>query len=252
MENIYVLPTTKLSRLHYYYYCDGQPTYGLSPTNLPWRDGRCLYITSDESKKLKDYVYDIQNKIIYRIDNYSELESAQNKQYKKIILTTDLELITNGIQAIDDEFLQWFVKNPSCDFAEAVKVPYFDESGFSYLLGIPQEKPTKEEVEKRWNSLIGAGLDEPLRSWNEPQLPKSEIDWSRFPQSTKDAVGYVESDELKQETLKEAAEMYNEEDMVEFAKWLSKLSFNVQHFDENGLKPFNELLSIWKKQFKNK
>ena len=46
--------------------------------------------------------------------------------------------------------------------------------------------------------------------------------------------------------------MYSEEDMIMFAKWLSELSFNVQHFDERGLKPFNELLSIWKKQFKKK
>jgi hypothetical protein len=31
---------------------------------------------------------------------------------KKIILTTDPDF---GVQSIDDEFLEWFVKNPSCE-----------------------------------------------------------------------------------------------------------------------------------------
>ena len=35
---------------------------------------------------------------------------------KKIILTTDQDLIKDGVQAIDDEFLEWFVKNPSCQY----------------------------------------------------------------------------------------------------------------------------------------
>jgi hypothetical protein len=30
---------------------------------------------------------------------------------KKIILTTDLDLIKDGVQSIDNEFLEWFVKN---------------------------------------------------------------------------------------------------------------------------------------------
>jgi hypothetical protein len=37
---------------------------------------------------------------------------------KKIILTTDPDLIKDGVQAIDDEFLEWFVKNNSCEGVE--------------------------------------------------------------------------------------------------------------------------------------
>jgi hypothetical protein len=37
--------------------------------------------------------------------------------YKKIILTDNKDLIKDGVQAIDDEFLEWFVKNPSCESA---------------------------------------------------------------------------------------------------------------------------------------
>ena len=36
----------------------------------------------------------------------------------KIILTTNNLLIKDGVQAIDDEFLEWFVKNPSCESVE--------------------------------------------------------------------------------------------------------------------------------------
>ena len=40
------------------------------------------------------------------------------KGFKKIILTTDGDLIKDGVQAPDDEFLQWFVENPSCEEAK--------------------------------------------------------------------------------------------------------------------------------------
>jgi hypothetical protein len=36
----------------------------------------------------------------------------------KIILTTDQDLIKDGVQAIDDEFLEWFVNNTSCEEVE--------------------------------------------------------------------------------------------------------------------------------------
>ena len=46
---------------------------------------------------------------------------AKREECKKIILTTDKELIKDGVQAIDDDFLEWFVKNPSCEEVETVK-----------------------------------------------------------------------------------------------------------------------------------
>ena len=65
-------------------------------------------------------------------------------QGKKIILTTDQELIKNGIQPIPDEFLEWFVKNPSC---EEVKVELhvgslrWSDSKNTYKIIIPKEEP---------------------------------------------------------------------------------------------------------------
>ena len=43
---------------------------------------------------------------------------------KLIIMTTDPELIADGVQAIDDEFLKWFVKNPSCKEVEVEEEDY--------------------------------------------------------------------------------------------------------------------------------
>jgi hypothetical protein len=44
--------------------------------------------------------------------------NSSGSQYEEkqdvIILTTDGDLIDDGVQAIDDEFLEWFVKNPIC------------------------------------------------------------------------------------------------------------------------------------------
>jgi hypothetical protein len=45
----------------------------------------------------------------------------RNGQYAyKVILTTNNLLIKNGVQAIDDDFLEWLVKNPSCEEVEVI------------------------------------------------------------------------------------------------------------------------------------
>lgn len=80
--------------------------------------------------------------------------------YKKIILTTDQDLIKDGVQAIDDEFLEWFVANPSCKFVEVqnsatsntctFKIPVSNEwfpkrkfmEDISYTVGLDSPKDT--------------------------------------------------------------------------------------------------------------
>jgi hypothetical protein len=37
-------------------------------------------------------------------------------------MTTDQDLIKDGVQGIDDEFLEWFVKNPSCESIEVKNI----------------------------------------------------------------------------------------------------------------------------------
>lgn len=105
------------------------------------------------------------------------LPSYHYKNYKKIIMTTDESINVlcgcgkdcgakeSGVQAIDYEFLQWFVKNTSCDFVE-IKELYFHGSGYynsselseqekekysfmkSYKITIPKEEPKQETLEE--------------------------------------------------------------------------------------------------------
>ena len=101
-----------------------------------------LYITSDEEIKEGDWVFDLDVKRIVKADSLKVATSKKSQcwYYKKIILTTDQDLIKDGVQAIDDEFLEWFVKNPSCD---EVKVEdYGNLFNFRYLINPPKEEPT--------------------------------------------------------------------------------------------------------------
>ena len=98
-----------------------------------------LYIVSDKEKSsycIKECPMAGLN--IDRCD--CQIFTVCSNKVGNIILTTNALLINDGIQAIDDEFLEWFVKNPNCDFVRTLKVPYFDESGHSYVLIIPKEE----------------------------------------------------------------------------------------------------------------
>jgi hypothetical protein len=66
---------------------------------------------------------------------------------KKIIMTTDQDLIKNGVQAIDDEFLEWFVKNPSCEDVEINwTMPAYNVKK-EYRVVIPSEEPKQHLID---------------------------------------------------------------------------------------------------------
>jgi hypothetical protein len=148
MKNIHILPTPNPSRLLYF----GTSKELTLQVNLATfrtfeRSPQNIYITNDLEIKEGDWVIKISS--IYKGGGIAQKYSFIDAQFediifKKIILTTDTDLIKDGVQAIDDEFLEWFVKNPSCERVETIKVPYFDESGYSYLSIIPKEEPKKE------------------------------------------------------------------------------------------------------------
>ena len=81
-----------------------------------------IYITSNEEIKEGDWVIQINfektNTQVIKCQTQSQTIIANSKDgsftKNKIILSTDQDLIKDGVQAIDDEFLEWFVKNPSC------------------------------------------------------------------------------------------------------------------------------------------
>lgn len=99
-----------------------------------------LYITNDDSITENDYY-------INSLDNAIRKGSLYNHPYHhKIILTTDINLIENGVQAIEDKFLQLFCsKNGKVDFVdvktEKVINYSFPRSVYDkYIITVPDEK----------------------------------------------------------------------------------------------------------------
>jgi len=85
-----------------------------------------IYITSDKEIKEGDWVIKISS--IYKGGGIAQKYSFIDAQFediifKKIILTTDTNLIKDSVQVIEDEFLEWFVKNPNCEKIE-IKTRY--------------------------------------------------------------------------------------------------------------------------------
>ena len=145
MKNIHILPIDKPSRLCFRNYLfinkDNIGTY----SNVEFKN---IYITSDEEIKEGDWI--IENitanrkpyigKCFYPKNDGTVTEEVLKRDLlsvkyeghyetlalkhncKKIILTTDQDLINDGIQAIDDEFLEWFCENPSCEEVEVRKI----------------------------------------------------------------------------------------------------------------------------------
>ena len=113
MKNIHILPTDKPSRIIY-----NDANDLCYQSNKSYKNDRKwmhrkkfnIYITSDEYIGLSYYLDgSLVRKGVVDDKDYWEVR----KDYKKIILTTDQDLIKDGVQAIDDEFLEWFVQNPS-------------------------------------------------------------------------------------------------------------------------------------------
>ena len=78
-----------------------------------YKIGKELFITSEEEIKEGGWLL-----IIDDFETYVREHKGDNlptTYHKKIILTTDQNLIKDSVQSIGDEFLEWFVKNPSCE-----------------------------------------------------------------------------------------------------------------------------------------
>jgi hypothetical protein len=127
MKNIHLIPTDKPSRLiknnlGYGIVSDAWKEFDINSIQAQFQN---IYITNDEEIKEGDWVLGDfpDNPIGKVISKYGQEFTAQSlngdkyglAEYdsNKIILTDNQDLIKDGVQAIDDEFLEWFVKNPS-------------------------------------------------------------------------------------------------------------------------------------------
>jgi hypothetical protein len=155
MKNVYLIPTDKPSRLHKSF--DKAFILSIEPTTqneLYKSIPQNIYITSDLEIKEGGYVF-WEGKI-YTYGEFMKMRTPVYTDYFSIILTTDQDLIKDGVQAIDDEFLEWFVKNPSCEWIEVkdskiVKEHIFDGSNDGEIIWqreiiIPQEEPKQYPI----------------------------------------------------------------------------------------------------------
>jgi hypothetical protein len=138
-KNIWLLPTKKMSRL---YLRNGVLKMDNSGFNLQL-SYQNIYITSDEEiKDVRPHKGKWQlekGQILNKFPDYL----TDLSECKLVILTTDPDLIKDGVQAIDDTFLEWFVKNPSCEKVE-VRKWFGGEDFLGYKIIIPQEEPKQD------------------------------------------------------------------------------------------------------------
>jgi hypothetical protein len=216
MKNIHLLPTDKPSRL--FKTNSNKLVFDKDNPLIACKTAQHLYIISDEEIKEDEYYLSWQD--YYNPPRYVIYvkSTGVNDDGKKIILTTDQDLIADGVQSIDDEFLEWFVKNPSC---ESVEVKHFgtccgnqsitqcincEKYNPIYKITIPQEEPKQETLEEYSNGL--------------------------YKQSLKDDVDLTFSDGVKLGAKWQAERMYSEEELknaieISVAKALGVMSFTI-------------------------
>jgi hypothetical protein len=265
MENVHVIPTNKPSRLWINNLLQGK--LELSNDILVGSNtAQNIYITSDEEIKEGDSVILKSGRLtkaelrdgtlgFQTIDGIAFLYFREGD--KKIILTTDQDLIKDGVQAIEDEFLKWFVKNPSCEKVE-VKKGFEDGSAYGYnfldyKIIIPKEEPKQETLGKKEIKSLGT-IQENRNS------------------------GFYKQEIFKQETLEEAAEKYEDkitrkrntrlgipsQDFEAGAKWQAKRMYSEEDLREafkqsrqakifeKDMPPVYESFEKWFEQFKKK
>jgi hypothetical protein len=148
MRNVFIVPTDDYSKL---FLLDGHLIINTDHHITP-KHYQHIYITSSEDIKEDDWGLSKLNEVILFGRSYPKAF------YKKIILTTDPILIENGVQAIDDEFLDWFIKHPTREYVE-VELECFYQGNCvkerclthccnekQYKIIIPQEEPKQYPI----------------------------------------------------------------------------------------------------------
>jgi hypothetical protein len=265
MKNINVLPTNNPSRL-YLSFNNILDLDNYESQNTLIHKNQHIYITSDEEIKEGDWVLcgEITLLKVKKEIDYDSIKLANNDfETKKVILTTDEDLIKDSVQDIDDEFLEWFVKNPSCEEVQIEKESKIEieeisyEGDFqgveyvNYKIIIPKEEPKQrlEKYSERFDndkSTIGNPYTWGKRIVEEPKKETLEEVAEKYVNG-RCTGGIMERALLsaidfgakwQQEQYKK---MYSEEDLDMFRKFM----IQEQNFSKSCLDVFIE-------QFKNK
>lgn len=256
MKNIHLLPTDKPSRLRY------NLSNVLVLTKEFYRDygthlNQNIYIISDEEIKPSDYYLWKGKEVIKANDIEISFHPTVIIDCKKIILTTDQDLIKDGVQVIDDEFLEWFVNNPSCEEVEVYKDIRLElEQNFHFYEIIILKEEAKQRAEN-YMSLKGAlepkdvvlgyktSLDAQMLDKIEPKQETTleEVAERLYPRLINDPYNPMEDD--------------NKEDRdtwLKGAKWMQERSYSEEEVLEivSNCDGSISQAKKWFEQFKNK
>ena len=123
MKNIFLIPTDKESRLWRDLDSNKLRFDNISTPNsneCTKCSNEYVYITSDEKFVRDEYITDGLEVIKATPKLVDAQGLVDRRDWKKIVMTNDLELIEDGIQQIGDLFFRWFVLNPYCKEVEVV------------------------------------------------------------------------------------------------------------------------------------
>jgi len=186
-----------------------------------YKIGKELFITSDEEIKEGDWCICEYSDGGVSVNTYKD--SSGIDKYK-IVLTTDGDL--DGVQSIDDDFLEWFVKNPSIDEVEVsygVLKPFQSEDK-GYMIHLPDNDVLEEPKTKCYyghTTYCDCG-------------PEQELDMLEAPMP------------IYKETLEEAAERYNSQFLNQEENKFSKEDFinGAKWQQEQDKKMYSELVDL--------
>jgi hypothetical protein len=208
-----------------------------------------IYITDDSKIQEGDYGIGFAHGIrgvgrgyyVFKQDGTSSGKlNALCEGSKKVIMTTDPNLAPD-VQKIDDDFLEWFVAHPSCEYIQTTELSLFNgdtgESGhYKYEIIIPQAE-AKLDLEKEMFDLEQElGIPSNLR-WHNSK-PKQEDIFEEAKSALREYI--LANKEKVTEDLQEMRDQCQEE-----SKW-DKLNEEL----DNALDSMTpEQWDIWKVRF---
>jgi hypothetical protein len=257
-----------------------------------YKIGENIYITNDEEIKVGDWVIDDEQDVfqVLEINHTQGILRSDGFTYvidicKKIILTTDQDLIKDGVQSIDDDFLEWFVKNPSCEEVEIGEGTRYEDEWIDnedggeiyqhqyccYKIIIPKEEPKQdnnffeslkkyfkitphEEVMASWErskqfDKVGPTVDGFLDNTNKQETLEEVKDLDFWKNNAEEDYLKVPLSVLRyiSELERQQERMYSEEEMISFMQFIIS-----QETLDNTSSVSKETAKYYLEQFKKK
>lgn len=246
MKNIHILPTDEPSRLVKIYNDINKENFTLKldvEVNDSFKEYVNIYITSPDDEWITEgdwYIDDykmVRKSFISDIEYWSTKWSAK-QDFKKVILTTDQDLIKDGVQAIDDEFLEWFVKNPSCE---------------EVVVGYGVIRLTETDNKGYWVAIPNAEFNMQEKKPKQETIEEVAVNYANYNEQIQTL--YKEFEQALE--MEKQERMYSEEDVLNFAQIIiSQYKFgntNIEQIDllKETLNAFREALDA-ARNFKKK